>query len=463
MLRRVCGPLGDAMLATSGWDLALEALAQQNRFVEPERDHPGWFRPHPLFAEFLQAELRRTEPGLELVLHRRAASWLAENGYAEDAVRHAIAGGDHLVAARLVTGLAQPLINDGRLAVVRGWVQELGDTGARAYPPLAVIAAWVWALDGDADAAQRSLATAESMVFDGRPTDGTASLSSGIHILRAVTAPRGVDQMLLDAQHVVALEPPGSPWHPVGSMLLGTAQLLRSRPDDATKAFRRAADLGRDRQRGAASVALAQLALLAVDVDPVASADLAGDALDVVRQGGLQDHPASVLAYAAGALVATLDGETAPAHAHCADARRLAARSPVQVVFPWLTTQAALVLGRTLMELDDVPGARSQLDVARAQVSRMQTRGTLPDQVSQLAAELSRRGDRAREAGVVPLTHAELRVLRLMPTYLSLADMAEQLGVSRNTVKTQAAAVYRKLQATTRADAVRRGRELDLL
>ena len=45
----------------------------------------------------------------------------------------------------------------------------------------------------------------------------------------------------------------------------------------------------------------------------------------------------------------------------------------------------------------------------------------------------------------VPLTTAELRVLRYLPTHLSFQAMADELFVSRNTVKTQAIAIYRKL------------------
>ena len=62
-----------------------------------------------------------------------------------------------------------------------------------------------------------------------------------------------------------------------------------------------------------------------------------------------------------------------------------------------------------------------------------------------------------------PLTPAEHRVLELLPTHLTEAQMAEQLFVSRNTVKTHLKGVYRKLGATTRAEAVDRARDAGLL
>jgi DNA-binding NarL/FixJ family response regulator len=87
-----------------------------------------------------------------------------------------------------------------------------------------------------------------------------------------------------------------------------------------------------------------------------------------------------------------------------------------------------------------------------------------------LRAELEELADlvaRTRSTPWIPssmaLTAAEVRVLQLLPTHLSLGQIAEELHVSRNTIKTQVAATYRKLQAATRADAVRRGRELGLL
>ena len=54
----------------------------------------------------------------------------------------------------------------------------------------------------------------------------------------------------------------------------------------------------------------------------------------------------------------------------------------------------------------------------------------------------------------VPLTPAETRVLALLPTYRTLADIGVQLGIGRPTVKTHVENIYRKLGATTRAEAV---------
>ena len=54
------------------------------------------------------------------------------------------------------------------------------------------------------------------------------------------------------------------------------------------------------------------------------------------------------------------------------------------------------------------------------------------------------------------LTGAELRLLPLLTTHLSFREIGERLYLSRNTIKTQAISVYRKLGVSTRSDAMDR-------
>jgi len=65
--------------------------------------------------------------------------------------------------------------------------------------------------------------------------------------------------------------------------------------------------------------------------------------------------------------------------------------------------------------------------------------------------------------GSATLTTAELRVLQSLPTHLSLREIAESMRGSENTVKTQAHAVYGKLDACSRSEAVDRAQALGLL
>ena len=72
--------------------------------------------------------------------------------------------------------------------------------------------------------------------------------------------------------------------------------------------------------------------------------------------------------------------------------------------------------------------------------------------------------DRARGLVLLePLSERELAVLRFLPTMMSNAEIAAEMFVSVNTVKTHLKHVYRKLDVADRREAVRRGRELHLL
>jgi LuxR family transcriptional regulator, maltose regulon positive regulatory protein len=62
-----------------------------------------------------------------------------------------------------------------------------------------------------------------------------------------------------------------------------------------------------------------------------------------------------------------------------------------------------------------------------------------------------------------PLTQGEARVLRYLPSNLSAREIADELCVSMNTVRTHQRHLYRKLDARTRSQAVERARALGLL
>ena len=87
--------------------------------------------------------------------------------------------------------------------------------------------------------------------------------------------------------------------------------------------------------------------------------------------------------------------------------------------------------------------------------------------VSEILNLLSGHAPTARPEGAAPLAEAlsesELRVLRYLPTNLTAPEIAAELFVSLNTIRTHLRNVYAKLGVHSRADAVKRGRELGLL
>jgi LuxR family transcriptional regulator, maltose regulon positive regulatory protein len=64
---------------------------------------------------------------------------------------------------------------------------------------------------------------------------------------------------------------------------------------------------------------------------------------------------------------------------------------------------------------------------------------------------------------IEPLTEREQEVLRHLSGMLNTAEVAGEMYISVNTVKTHLKSIYRKLAATHRGEAVRRARQLNLI
>jgi len=71
--------------------------------------------------------------------------------------------------------------------------------------------------------------------------------------------------------------------------------------------------------------------------------------------------------------------------------------------------------------------------------------------------------DREHKQLAETLTEREISILNWLTTTMTMAEIAAELYVSTNTVKTHVAAVYRKLEATNRREAIVRGRQLHLI
>ena len=66
-------------------------------------------------------------------------------------------------------------------------------------------------------------------------------------------------------------------------------------------------------------------------------------------------------------------------------------------------------------------------------------------------------------AWAMSLTGAELRLLPYLATHLTFPEIASRLFISRNTVKTEAVSIYRKLTASSRSEAIERAIEVGLI
>ena len=92
-------------------------------------------------------------------------------------------------------------------------------------------------------------------------------------------------------------------------------------------------------------------------------------------------------------------------------------------------------------------------------------RGIAPNYVRQLLTAFAMKADRTavKHALMEPLSERELEVLRLLGTDLDGPEIARELVVSLNTMRTHTKNIYSKLGVSTRRAAVRRAEELELL
>jgi len=129
---------------------------------------------------------------------------------------------------------------------------------------------------------------------------------------------------------------------------------------------------------------------------------------------------------------------------------------------PWFAVQTRMELARAHLTLRDAEGAGAHLDEAMEILGSHPHLGVLERQANALRDEIAS----TREVGDFTgsgLTAAELRLLPLLATHLSFREIGERLFVSRNTIKTQAISVYRKLGVSNRSAAIERAAEIGLV
>src|SRR5215813_8625241 len=141
VLERVNGELAALLAGGSGGERVLQDLEEANAFVVAVDAARSWFRYHHLFADLLQLELRRTEPGEIAVLHRTAATWLAGHGFGVEAVRQAQAARDWGRAAQLVADHWPGLWLDGQTATIHELLAGFPAAARAADADLAAVAA----------------------------------------------------------------------------------------------------------------------------------------------------------------------------------------------------------------------------------------------------------------------------------------------------------------------------------
>ena len=463
VLDRMSGPLCEAVLELTGSAVTLADLAQSNMLLVPLDRRGEWYRYHHLFRDMLLAELERHEPGLMPVLRRRAAGWCARNDLPEEALEYSMAAGDVDAVAGLVEKLVVPAHRQGRVPTVQRWLGWLEDrAGVERHPMVAVLAALFCALTGRPVEAERWANAVDRWQYadPARPDDPSAEAWAAI--MRSFLCRRGAEQMRADADEAVRRFVAQSFVTPAPAFLQGIARILCGDLDGGDASLEDGVGVGE--KVGAhedVALALCERSLLAIARGDWGRADvLADQAGAVLRRAGIEESYATPLACAVQARTAMHRGDVPAARQQLVGAQRL--RHLLTYALPYFAVQVRIELIRVHLALADLAGAKTLMREVDGLLRRRPDLGNLAGEARVLRARLSKeRGSSA--PGASALTGAELRLLPLLSTHLSFPEIAGDLFLSRNTIKSQAISIYRKLGAASRSQAVARSRELGLL
>ena len=452
VLDHLTGPLIDAVTGSTdgtGW---LADITNRNQLIVRLDSTGEWFRYHHLLRDLLLLEARRTMPHRLGELHGRAADWFASNGDRQQAVVHRFAAGDIPGAIAQMYFVGPDLLGRGQIRKLRGFLEQAGDAATK---DAACALGWGWCeyLSSQHESARRWLDVALAVAppsFDpvvAAPLQINLALGSGdvataLECARRATA--GGDLWQRPAELATAV---------------GAAFAWAGMHDEADEALTTAIARCKAEQRLTAHV----LTLIYVAIDEVEHSDQAASqaaadaAVTTAEAFGLAEYHGVAPAFA-------IRGRTAPdldgARADVTHALELARRGSTDLVLAYVLTTC----GDTLLDLDDAAGAALVVE-ARETIDRCADPGIVGRYLARVESRhhlASPSSDTARSTRV-QLTERELAVLRYLPTKLSQRDIATELYVSLNTVKTHCNAIFRKLGASDRKSAVQTARDRHLL
>ena len=460
ILGRFCAPLCDAVVGSANAAEIIDVLERENLFLVPLDDNRQWYRYHHLFAQALRSQLARTEPDVGPSLHARASAWHRLSGSTDEAIGHALAAGDTAGDVDLIVRHWFAYVDSGRAATVRGWMHALGGDRIAAHPLAAHSAAWLAALSGEPESVRHWIHVVRAGKHDGPLPDGMPSLEFSAALLGGLFGFEGIRAMRESAVRAVELEPdPLSPWYAPALTAFGFSQYLSGEPG-AGEPLRKAL-MSEPSFPLVQLVAFSAASLVATGEGRLAQArELASTARLVADDGGLSHTPQNSLAHTAIGAVYALEGRHEEARSELKYALQSRRRWPG--LSPWPTLEALLRLTPLLLDIGDRREAAALLDEARDILI------ALPDGAEAQLARLEQLERRiaARQPRMIsvadPLTQREVAVLRLLEGTLSLREIASELHLSQNTVKTHTRVIYRKLGVSTRRDAVAKGRAIGI-
>jgi LuxR family transcriptional regulator, maltose regulon positive regulatory protein len=462
ILEQLSSPLCDAVLERSDSALLLQDLAHHELLLVPLDRNGERYRCPDLLRAVLRRELGMREPGQVFDLHRRASTWHAHRGELDRAIDHAVAGNDTERAADLLwTHLPSVLGHAHDGTVLQNRLRSFTNEELTADPALSLCAAHSCLAAGDLASAEHWGMAADAALKCSPDGPRLESLPAGVTLIGACVARHGVVRMGRDATRAYELESAQSPWRAVCRLYQGVAAQLTGDPVRARLLLDDGAHRSATVMPRFEALCLAQLAIIDLgDRDWEAAEDTSARATALIRRERLDGSATSALVLALAALVSAQAGRADRAAESLRESTQLLGELDGHVA--WYGLEARILLARAAARLTDVSRARTLLAEASRAARRLPDAPVVTVWLDEALGELDS-GAAAALEDCSSLTLAELRILRFLPTHLSFREIGDRLHVSTNTVKSQAHAVYHKLGACSRSEAVARASRVGLI
>ena len=456
-LKRFSGAQCDEVLGRRDSASTLRRLCHDELMLIGLDQHDEWYRMHAVLARWLAARLRNTDPERWRAIHLAAATWWSDQGDTDLAVKHAAAADDLDFLESLVLLQSAPYAARGMYQTLERWMEHFSESHIHASLPLKQIKAVLSMGRGDGEQALgwTRLCRADHVAIDHAPSSRSDVLAHHTAALYATLEVAPARELIPVAREARRHLPSGE-WRALACLALG-ANLYLCGDGGAIDLLRES--LFENEVSGSTTLQATVAASLAIVLDLEGhtdeAAELSARAVRLLATPLGRDSTATAPSLA----IAALFNARAGRHDDAAAQRDKASKKLAEFdrSAPWFNILGLVPLVRTSLLLDDVPSAlRLQHQLARQM--------EIQDDATPLARRVDELGITVRTAMRIfdgpssALTAAEFRVLHYLPTNLSLADIAARLYVSRNTVKSHAAAIYRKLGTTSRTEAVDRAR-----
>jgi LuxR family maltose regulon positive regulatory protein len=375
---RVNGELADLLTGGSGGERILQDLEQAGAFVVSLDARRSWFRYHRMFADLLQLELRRTEPGEVPALHAAAAGWFAGHGYPVEAVRHAQAAGDWGLAARLLSDTWLSLTLDGQQDTAHQLLAGFPAGVTTTDPELMALVVDRELNRGSLEEAEGHLARA-TRELESVPAQRRGRFQVTLGILRlSLARQRGdVSAVAEEAQRLLAPAGAadaaelgmGGDLQALALISLGIAETWAYRSEEADEHLEQGVALARQIGRPYLELTcLAHRAQIAVTRSAVLGAQRSIEAIELAGRHGWSEEPITGVAYGHLAAATVIQGQLEEAERrleHTARTLRAELEPAAGIVVHWTRGLLELARGRPERALEAFQAAEQLAELLR--------------------------------------------------------------------------------------------------